>query len=246
MQRKPLNELTMIIAHPGRDTILKTRRAAEELNIRVTAEAPDFPSLCACLSKAETDLISLHILLPGLAKPFGPGDYAFSRLRTRPAVLYAAPARANAHMTEGFHPVIPACPTPEELSKAVSFYCPPSPDAEEIARAGRVFAFLGIPEGRALDYLSFAAGLCLIRRDCARELSKTVYPETAEKFGVSQKHVSDAMRRSIDKAFLSGDIDRQYALFQNTIDETRGKPTLSALLARVSDILRLKEDEHLC
>ena len=148
-------------------------------------------------------------------------------------------------MTEGFHPVIPACPTPEELSKAVSFYCPPSPDAAEIARAGRVFAFLGIPEGRALDYLSFAAGLCLIRRDCARELSKTVYPEIAEKYGVSQKHASDAMRRAVDKAFLSGDIDRQYALFQNTIDETRGKPTLSALLARVSDILRLKEDESL-
>jgi hypothetical protein len=53
------------------------------------------------------------------------------------------------------------------------------------------------------------------------------------------------MRRAVDRAFLSGDIEKQYSLFQNTIEEARGKPTLSALLARVAEILRYGEDEKL-
>ncbi|MBQ1257067.1 MAG: hypothetical protein IIX93_07315 [Clostridia bacterium] len=245
MHRKPLNELTMIIAHPGRDTILKTREAAEKLNISIVGEACTLKGLSSLLSDTPADLLSIHILLPGLSAPIQACLPAFLRLPERPAVLYAAPDCAAENMTAGFSPILSACPSPEALLGAILSHYPPLPSNDEILRAEKVFACLGIPESRARQYLSRAAGLTLISSDSARRLSRDIYPEIAAFFGVSERHVSDAMRRAVDRAFLSGDIEKQYSLFQNTIEEARGKPTLSALLARVAEILRYGEDEKL-
>lgn len=243
MQKTPVSGLTMIIAHPGQDTALSTRRAAEALGICVTAHVNSADALVSCLRELRPDLIGIHILLPGFSKREFLKHPAYTRLVRRPFVFYACPKGATRLMTAGFAPLIYASPEPGALFECIRAGYPPAPTKEEIDRAERVFLFLGFQRGRALGYLAYAAGLCLISADYAVKLSRVIYPEIARVFGVTEKHAGEAMRRAADKAFLSGDIDRQYALFQNTIEDTRGKPTLSALLARVSEILRLGEDE---
>ena len=48
------------------------------------------------------------------------------------------------------------------------------------------------------------------------------------------------VRHAIETAWLKGDMERQYALFGNTVDEKRGKPTNSEFIARVTEALRLE------
>ena len=50
--------------------------------------------------------------------------------------------------------------------------------------------------------------------------------------------VEDGLRRAIDAAWTTGNSDRQYAMFGNTIDARRGKPTTAALLATAAELLR--------
>ena len=66
-----------------------------------------------------------------------------------------------------------------------------------------------------------------------------MYPALARAFSKKETAFQDPMRRLIDKTFLSGDIENQYRLFGNSIDETRGKPTVSQLIALVSEMLRM-------
>lgn len=50
--------------------------------------------------------------------------------------------------------------------------------------------------------------------------------------------MEDGLRRAIDAAWTTGNSDRQYAMFGNTIDARRGKPTTASLLATAAELLR--------
>ena len=47
-----------------------------------------------------------------------------------------------------------------------------------------------------------------------------------------------AMRHAIDVAWRTGEIEQQQAIFGDTIDARRGKPTCGEMIALLADILR--------
>ena len=245
MEQTRTENLTVMLAHPGRDTLEIWKRKLEEIGLTPIALETTLPGLIKKLSCNAPDLLCFHILLPSLTPEIVFTHPAFQRLSKRPAVFYVAPENANPNMLSGYTPALPVHADLGDIKKALLGIYPPKPNADELLRAERILEFMGFAPSPARKYLSYASSLLRLCPENVYSLSKTVLPETARAFSKTPRHVNDAMRRAADKAFLSGDIEKQYALFGNTIDDTRGKPTVSALLARISEMLRFREDDAL-
>lgn len=74
-----------------------------------------------------------------------------------------------------------------------------------------------------------------------RDMAHGLYPLVGKRHAVDGAHVERGIRHAIEKAWSGGAAEVQYALFENTIDEKRGKPTNAGLIARAAEILRKKE-----
>lgn len=68
-------------------------------------------------------------------------------------------------------------------------------------------------------------------------LKTDVYPACGKGSGEAAER---AIRRAIESAWLKGDLEAQYRLFGNTIDEAKGKPTNAEFLSRVVETLRME------
>lgn len=73
------------------------------------------------------------------------------------------------------------------------------------------------------------------------DLAHRLYPLVAATQDMSAAQVERSIRHAIEAAWSRGYIEEQYALFENTIDEKRGKPTNGGMLARATEFLRAKE-----
>lgn len=91
------------------------------------------------------------------------------------------------------------------------------------------------------QYLAKAIGYVLCDGRLMRDLAHGLYPLIAAEFGVEAANVERGIRHAIERAWSDGIADDQYALFENTIDEKRGKPTNGGMIARAAEILRAKE-----
>lgn len=100
---------------------------------------------------------------------------------------------------------------------------------------------LGVPETPGRRYLGRAVGMAVCDSRLSSRLSAKLYPRIAAQCGANPAQVERAIRRCIDQAWSRGSINEQYALFGNTIDAQRGKPTIAQMIARCADILRLEE-----
>ena len=89
-------------------------------------------------------------------------------------------------------------------------------------------------------YLAEAVALCARDQRCFRQMTRLIYPLIGQKYSVSASSVERLIRHAIESAWLKGDMEKQYALFGNTVDEKRGKPTNSEFIARVTEALRLE------
>ena len=89
-------------------------------------------------------------------------------------------------------------------------------------------------------YLAGAVALCARDQRCFRQMTRLIYPLIGQKYSVSASSVERLIRHAIESAWLKGDMEKQYALFGNTVDEKRGKPTNSEFIARVTEALRLE------
>ena len=89
-------------------------------------------------------------------------------------------------------------------------------------------------------YLCRAIWLCALDGRRVNALA-ALYRRIAREYGVDAVRVSHAMRRAIETAWSGGALDVQHALFGNTIDARRGKPTNGEMIARIAELLRVKE-----
>jgi len=107
---------------------------------------------------------------------------------------------------------------------------------------GRLMAKLAFPpEHAGTEYLAEALLYTLADGRLMRDLAHRLYPLVAQKFGVEPAQVERRIRHAIEHAWSGGPADVQYALFENTIDEKRGKPTNGGMIARATEVLRAKE-----
>ena len=83
-------------------------------------------------------------------------------------------------------------------------------------------------------YLAMA--IDLVSRDARlnQQLTTVLYPIIADAHHSTVSRVEHAMRRAIESAWSGGDLDMQYKVFGNTIDEKRAKPMAREMIARMA------------
>jgi len=234
----PIPALSCLIALPDRGDALLLSRCLRAIGAGSVKTADRLASLIEAIPRELPDLVIPGVLLPGLDVNEFPKTIAGMGLYKYPAILFACPSGVK----DAPEMCIRTPASEESLAQAVNRAYPPQVLKAHVLRAHALLENMGIAGERALSYLSYAAAIAVRNGDSARRLSFEILPEISREFGVSQRSAADAMRRAIDKAWTTGDIEKQYAFFGNTIDETRGKPTVSALIAMTAEVIRLSRE----
>lgn len=67
-----------------------------------------------------------------------------------------------------------------------------------------------------------------------------LYEAIAKKYGITPRGVESAVYSLLEKAWFYGDVDVQNSYFDDTINNSRGKPTSSEFIAMIADHARLR------
>ena len=255
-------EVTCVIAHPDLGAVGELSATAGAAGLTVLGAADSRNGLRKLLTNARPRILFLHALMPGVCADEANDWLDSLRLPRRPAIVFLAPrslpaiqksvlcpvsnlSEAQAADFRGLNPCIPLSPTPGEMKIACIAALPLPVREKFLGKAEAILARMGVEDAPARRYLSYAVCLSADDFDAARSLSSYVLPEIARAFGVSLRRAEDAMRRAVDRAWTTGNIEAQYAYFGNTIDADRGKPTLSALIATAAEGLKLSADSDI-
>ncbi len=102
------------------------------------------------------------------------------------------------------------------------------------------FSALGIPPYlKGHRYLLDAVMLVSQDNSWLNGITKRLYPAVAHCNRTSAGHVERTIRYAIDTAWSRGDFAALQQLFPYTIDPEKGKPTNSAFIAKMADIINL-------
>ncbi len=230
-----------LIAFSQADSQHQVEGAAQAVGLSITGYASNARDVFSFLMQTECDFVFADILLPML-----PVEGLYPRICAlpiykRPSVLYFASENAGKIMKNAYSPLITLPLSAEGLEAKMHEIHPVSIREEDMRKAEEILSRMGFSDHPARKYLACASALTVNDRNLARCLKRGVYPRLSKVFGKTESAIADAVRRLIDKTYLSGDIENQYRLFGNTIDETRGKPTVSQLIALVSEIIRTEK-----
>jgi two-component system response regulator (stage 0 sporulation protein A) len=125
-----------------------------------------------------------------------------------------------------------------ELAAAVDGRCALGED-RIVRKAAEYFQRIGMPGHlKGYSYLIEAMVLVVNDHSLASQVTKKLYPQIAERFQTNAVRVERAIRNAIEITWERGDIDQLTQLF-SFVDEERGKPTNSAFIASMADIIKL-------
>ena len=100
---------------------------------------------------------------------------------------------------------------------------------------------IGVPAHiKGYQYLRTAIMMTIEDNDLINAVTKVLYPAVAKKYQTTSSRVERAIRHAIEVAWDRGDIDTLNAFFGYTLQNERGKPTNSELIAMIADNMRLK------
>lgn len=100
---------------------------------------------------------------------------------------------------------------------------------------------VGVPAHiKGYQYLREAIMLVVNDIDVINQITKTLYPEIAQKFGTTPSRVERAIRHAIEVAWGRGEVDLMENIFGYTVSAAKGKPTNSEFIAMIADKLRLE------
>ena len=219
------NKVTCILIHPdpsARETLVGIFASA---GLTVSAVCADWTGALDAAARVLPEMIFVHALAAGLDAGTATAQVDRLRLSRRPAIVYLVPSYLPERMTQGMRPRVDAHPDAETIRARVAETLPLPVRPEDEARAERLLAQMDIAPGENRRRLAYAVALVLNDAANAGRLKHTVYPAVAERFHTTPRRVEDGLRRAIDAAWTTGNSERQYALFGNTIDARRGKPT---------------------
>lgn len=232
----------VLIAFPDQDGLSEAEKLAGAMGLEISGRVKGFREASEFLMKTECDFVFVSVLLPMLPIQKADEDIFDLPLYKRPAVLFFAPKNAGDRMLSAYVPTVTLAGKPEDIQRAMSEIYPVKVKESEVCRAESILSRMGFPDHTARKYIAYACALSVNDRNAVRNLKRSVYPALARAFSKKETAFQDAMRRLIDKTFLTGDIEKQYKLFGNSIDETRGKPTVSQLIALVGEMLRMGKE----
>lgn len=107
-------------------------------------------------------------------------------------------------------------------------------------RAEQLLDELGVPVHPGRDCLKYAAMIASRDARMFGRLRSALYARVGEICGMRTEQAERAMRHAINAAWKSDKFENQYRIFADTVDAGRGEPTLSEMIARLADILRLE------
>ena len=114
-------------------------------------------------------------------------------------------------------------------------------DFELEAQVTQIIHQVGIPAHiKGYQYLRTAIMMVVNNNLIINEVTKTLYPTVANKFGTTSSRVERAIRHAIEVAWDRGDVDMLNSFFGYTVQNSKGKPTNSEFIAMIADNLRLK------
>ena len=98
---------------------------------------------------------------------------------------------------------------------------------------------LGMPS----HIIGYQHSVCAIKiavenPDIINAITKELYPSVAEHYGTTASRAERAIRHGIECAWDRCDFDVIEKYFGNTVSPTKGKPTNSEFIARISNIVR--------
>ena len=115
-----------------------------------------------------------------------------------------------------------------------------SPNSALIQWTEEAIQRIGIPASlRGYPFLRDAVLMVATNSEYLTGVTKRLYPLIAEKYYTTSAVVERAMRHAIEYAWINGDLDYLYNLFGATVSSDKGKPTNTAFIARLSELLRL-------
>ena len=100
---------------------------------------------------------------------------------------------------------------------------------------------VGVPAHiKGYQYLREAIMLVVNDIDVINQITKSLYPEIARKFGTTPSRVERAIRHAIEVAWGRGEVNLMENIFGYTVSAAKGKPTNSEFIAMIADKLRLE------
>ena len=100
---------------------------------------------------------------------------------------------------------------------------------------------VGVPAHiKGYQYLREAIMMVVNDIDVINQITKSLYPDIASKFGTTPSRVERAIRHAIEVAWGRGQSDVVESIFGYTISAAKGKPTNSEFIAMIADKLRLE------
>lgn len=98
---------------------------------------------------------------------------------------------------------------------------------------------LGMPSHiLGYQYSVYAIKIAVENHDIINAITGGLYPTVAKHYGTTASRVERAIRHGIECAWDRGDLDVIEKYFGNTISLTKGRPTNSEFIARISNIVR--------
>ena len=100
---------------------------------------------------------------------------------------------------------------------------------------------VGVPAHiKGYQYLREAIIIVVNDIDTINQITKTLYPQIAHKFGTTPSRVERAIRHAIEVAWGRGEVKLMENIFGYTVSAAKGKPTNSEFIAMIADKLRLE------
>lgn len=143
----------------------------------------------------------------------------------------------------GARPGLPENALPCRVLGTLAPGCPPFPDRrrqreETPSRAARLLTALGVPAnllGHA--YLCTALALVTAHPEMKRGLMRTLYPEVAQRHGVTARSVERAIRHAIAQTWVRGGGEEYRRLLGRMGSIVADRPTNSEFIALLADYL---------
>ena len=100
---------------------------------------------------------------------------------------------------------------------------------------------VGVPAHiKGYQYLREAIMMVVNDIDVINQITKSLYPKIAFKYGTTPSRVERAIRHAIEVAWSRGQQDAVESIFGYTVSAAKGKPTNSEFIAMIADKLRLE------
>ena len=100
---------------------------------------------------------------------------------------------------------------------------------------------VGVPAHiKGYQYLREAIMMVVNDIEVINQITKSLYPQIAQKFGTTPSRVERAIRHAIEVAWGRGEVDLMENIFGYTVSAAKGKPTNSEFIAMIADKLRLE------